>query len=268
MEAGLLANKPAEPTANQQIEEWKRRHPKRLQYAVKEPTILRDRKMYQRCLLPSYPDYAALNGALPPPPSDKYWEKQKDGSWLLKDKEVAQAEALTDEERVQLPEFIEHVVLRTDTAMGLRLKYKVTLPELRRHNNFFGDKISCCPVLKIPTANLPPGFKITTTHATKIQILRNKGKLQENEAKYYLELHEGDLDKAVEEAVADMRWEDNQTKDDTAAGKSSKDEKESKEREAKAKAAESKLKLSLNTLNPMVTAGADEAGALRQPLLQ
>lgn len=250
--------KPEAPSSQAAVEAWRRQHPKKTRYGVKEPTILRDRRCHERCLLPSVPDYAALSNPLPPPPSNKRWEKQADGSWVLRDV-VRPKEPVTVEEQAEpLPDFIEHVVLPTDTAMGICLKYRIKLDVLRRHNSFFGDKIQCCPVLQIPTSNLPTGFRQETTLATKLQILRNKARLAENEAKYYLDLHDGDLEKAVEEAMSDLKWEQEQDAalQQCKAGGAPAKEKERKEGPA-------------GKLNPMVASYASSSvDALQQPLLE
>ena len=255
-----LLTKPPPQSSQAHIDAWKCKHPKKQRYAVKEPTILRDRKMFHRCVLPSFPDYAALNQLLPPPPSNKMWEKQKDGSWLLKDKEVELA--MEEEEQPDvMPEFIEHTVLRSDTLMGLRLKYGVTVQQLRRHNSFFGDKFAVCPVLKIPSGNLPKGFKMVTTHATKIQILRNKASLTERQAVYYLDLHEEDLQKACEDAVADLQWEKDQTQElhKFAAGEPPK---------GNAKQGKPPKEPEQLSVNPMMANMAETTDSLQQPLLE
>lgn len=45
---------------------------------------------------------------------------------------------LVELENDDLPDFIEHTVLATDTMAGLRLRYKITPAELRKHNDFAG----------------------------------------------------------------------------------------------------------------------------------
>lgn len=46
----------------------------------------------------------------------------------------------------------QHVVMPDDTVMGLRLRYKISMPELRKHNDFFGERFEVCDVLRIPVA--------------------------------------------------------------------------------------------------------------------
>lgn len=47
-------------------------------------------------------------------------------------------------------DFILHTVLPTDTMAGLRLRYKVTAAELRKHNDFAGELFHVLDNLKIP----------------------------------------------------------------------------------------------------------------------
>ncbi len=53
-------------------------------------------------------------------------------------------------EEEPLPEFLEHTVLPTDTLAGLRLRYKITAAELRRHNEFAGEAFQMLPTIRIP----------------------------------------------------------------------------------------------------------------------
>ena len=57
--------KPEAPSSQAAVEAWRRQHPKKTRYGVKEPTILRDRRCHERCLLPSVPDYAAPSSPRP-----------------------------------------------------------------------------------------------------------------------------------------------------------------------------------------------------------
>lgn len=114
-----------------------------------------------------YVDYTQILKPLPAPPDGLTWVKrrveedvfvQEEGEqgeadvvraarfvWELVEKPVrpGQEEAAEEplvelEDDEQLPDFIEHTVLATDTMAGLRLRYKITPAELRKHNDFAG----------------------------------------------------------------------------------------------------------------------------------
>jgi len=46
----------------------------------------------------------------------------------------------------------QHTVLPTDTMAGLKIRYKVTAAELRKYNNFFGERFQLLTTLRIPVA--------------------------------------------------------------------------------------------------------------------
>lgn len=58
-------------------------------------------------------------------------------------------EPIADAEE-EIADFIEHTVLPTDTLAGIRLRYKVTVTELRKYNNFCGEQFQLCETLRIP----------------------------------------------------------------------------------------------------------------------
>jgi len=172
---------------------------------------------------PSYADYGKLKEALPQTPKGYTWVRQADGNWLLEplpsqtdapDQGLADAEEteqLQKQEGVELQvkqDFIEHIVLPSDTLIGICLRYKIKKEELRRHNGFVGDNFRLCSTLIIPNKG---GIAVKNiqkmTPEIKIQMFQNESKQGLEEAKYYLELASWNVQDALKEWRQDERWE-------------------------------------------------------------
>lgn len=106
-------------------------------------------------------------------------------------------------------EFIEHVVLPSDTLAGICLRYKVKPAILKRYNQFFGENIQTVKVIKVPAAHLHgtvfhPQMK---TKEVVLQTFRNKTDLGQIEARMYLEDHDWDQERALKAWEEDNAWE-------------------------------------------------------------
>ena len=126
----------------------------------------------------------------------------------------AEAEVATATATVVLPhakaDFVEHVVLPTDTFQGICLRYKITPTELRRANHFSGSNLLLAPsTLLIPlnhnAASIPPP-QLETPEFKIAKVLSTVAGLSRSEAKAYLELNDWDADEAIANARNDIRF--------------------------------------------------------------
>lgn len=164
-----------------------------------------------------YADYSHLSEPLPKPPPGIEWRHEKTtGTWVLEPvagatSAVAEAVPTVKPSTAELlPPFIEHVVLPHDTLQGVCLRYKISARVLRKHNSIFGDTLSSCEVLRIPTAHFRPGdlhMLQTDAPEVKVQVVVNRTKLPALEARLYLEDHDWDVEAAVKACVEDDQWE-------------------------------------------------------------
>ena len=139
------------------------------------------------------------SGAPSAPPKEEEDEEEK--------KESCQDDAET------LPEFFEHEVMPQDTLAGLRIRYKVSVRELRLHNDFFGDNFRLCKVLRIPAK---PGVTLKSHKKSEEDVRREKISsvvhalgpwFERSAAQFYLDMQEWNVEAAVADARADRDWE-------------------------------------------------------------
>ncbi|KAL3902953.1 MAG: hypothetical protein SGILL_010633, partial [Bacillariaceae sp.] len=110
-------------------------------------------------------------------------------------------------------DYVEHVVLPTDTLQGICIAYKVSATHLRRANHFTGTLHSAPKKLVIPMSKqaLRTGFirvQDTDTKEYKLHsFLAEFPDISETEAKAYLELADWELKDAVNSAKEDREWE-------------------------------------------------------------
>ena len=110
-------------------------------------------------------------------------------------------------------DYIEHVVLPTDTLQGICIAYKVSATHLRRANHFTGTLHSAPKKLVIPMSKqaLRTGFirvQDTDTKEYKLHsFLAEFPDVSETEAKAYLELADWELKDAVKSAKDDREWD-------------------------------------------------------------
>jgi len=110
-------------------------------------------------------------------------------------------------------EYVEHVVMPTDTIQGLCLAYKVSATKLRMVNRFSGNSLSLAPSkLRIPLnrASLKNGkirLQDENSKDFKIHELLSKfPSLKHFEAKSYLDNNENNLEMAICTARDDLEW--------------------------------------------------------------
>lgn len=111
-------------------------------------------------------------------------------------------------------DYAEHIVLPSDTLQGLCIKYKVTAAKIRQANNFTGTNLLLAPsTLLIP---LNREFVIDgrirqqdrNSKEFKRQAFLDKViGMSSKEADAYLDMADGDLEVAIQEALADREWE-------------------------------------------------------------
>ena len=115
-------------------------------------------------------------------------------------------------------DYLKHTVLHdVDTFQGLCIKYKINAIQLRQANGgFSGTNLRLAPpVLYIPLKGHPERLNIraqdTSSMSFKLQTLLSEfPRLRHPEAKAYLELADGDLEAARNEAQEDLAWEEQQ----------------------------------------------------------
>lgn len=158
------------------------------------------------CTTPTLDSYGK---PLPPPPAGMYWEKQADNSWKLLrsvQQHLPEADAVIHE----TTRVLEHTVMPTDTIQGICLRYRINVVQLRQWNNFSGNNIKPFKSLLIP---LEPGVTAAPQEVTPEVMLRqfmNHTNLETEEAKFYLEEHNWNLQDALSAYRSDEQWVDDQ----------------------------------------------------------
>mmetsp|Transcript_6409 Transcript_6409/g.7953 ORF Transcript_6409/g.7953 Transcript_6409/m.7953 type:complete len:199 (+) Transcript_6409:100-696(+) len=168
-------------------------------------------------------DYSCLNQPLPQLPKGQQWIKEG-REWRIVDVLGAAIPLKTDanvlvKERVpDNCDFVQHFVKPTDTLQGLCLKYGVTPVVLRQVNKFSGSNLNLAPqTLVIPLE------KSRVVTGKKEQELSSEGKINKfilafrnnkastlvsrKEAIAYLDMNDGNLELAIEDAKEDFGWE-------------------------------------------------------------
>jgi len=112
----------------------------------------------------------------------------------------------------KVPDFFVHIIEKGDTLVGLSLKYGVQVDVLARINflnksNF--HQISHIKQLKIPTngKTISPQVLRTPTKQEITNEFARKNKLNADEARYYLEDNNWDIEAATKELEKDEEWE-------------------------------------------------------------
>jgi len=118
-------------------------------------------------------------------------------------------------------DYIEHIVLPTDTLQGICIAYKVSASNLRRANHFTGHSLHSAPKkLLIPLSKqaLRTGFirvQDTDTKEYKLHYFQAEcPDISLTEAKAYLELSDWDMKDAIQSAREDKEWEREVADDD------------------------------------------------------
>jgi len=136
-------------------------------------------------------------------------EKEKEKGKEKKEKEK-------EEKEKENPFFI-HVVTKTDTLVGLALRYGVSVDEIKRANFLTsGQLIWHRKNLRIPTHGrvFQPQRIAVPTHREIASLFKNKTGCKDlAEAKYYLEDCEYDMETALKHFEEDKKWEnENETR--------------------------------------------------------
>jgi len=109
--------------------------------------------------------------------------------------------------------YYNHVIMETDTLPGLALRYSATVQELRAINKLVADNLHERIVLKVPVRGLPnlntdPKELEALFRKRLISRFHKKTKcVTEEEAVFYLENHQFDIDVAIQEYNKDISWE-------------------------------------------------------------
>lgn len=108
-------------------------------------------------------------------------------------------------------QYLEHLVLPSDTLAGICIRYKVTATQLRQANCFSGSNLSLAPQRLIIPTN---GFKVLSkqddsSHEYKIHaVMATLPQLNRTEAKAYLQMSDWEVERAIEGAKEDLVWEE------------------------------------------------------------
>lgn len=114
-------------------------------------------------------------------------------------------------------DYVEHIVLPSDTLQGVCLAYKISLTRLRQVNQFSGDNLTSAPrKLIIPLGtnsqkSIRSGFvKMQNQDSSEYKtyaLLAEIPSLKLSEAQEYLEVADWDLADAIKSAREDVDWD-------------------------------------------------------------
>jgi len=172
-----------------------------------------------------------IHQSLPPPPAGTEWrrdpstknwelvnEESKTEEWEVIGKGGGSSSRCSDSASPEVKslstagqtDYVEHVVLPTDTLQGICIAYRVTATRLRQINGFSGQTLAHGPTkLRIP---LPVGATSGSggeSKAFKTQTLARQIRIGSKEARAYLEMAEWNLEEAIDTAREDREWEEN-----------------------------------------------------------
>jgi hypothetical protein len=115
-----------------------------------------------------------------------------------------------NEETQQDENFIYHSVGKTDTLMGLSLRYRVPIATLKLVNNLPTENLAALKVVKVPKENARPravSLGVVETMDAKIRKFTRTEGCSESEARLYIEDAGGDVDLAVQQYRDDLEEE-------------------------------------------------------------
>jgi len=112
-------------------------------------------------------------------------------------------------------DYLEHVVLLTDTFQGICLAYRITSTKLRQANRFSGSSLLLAPkklLIPINKKAFRDGYiraqNIDSEHYKILSLQADLPHLTSSEAKAYLKLADWNLEDAIQSAKEDGKWEE------------------------------------------------------------
>lgn len=117
---------------------------------------------------------------------------------------------------------IHHVNHRSDSLLGLSLRYGVPVPQIRRDNQLsvFNDSIKAYGELRIRRLPNAPHLLVTSVLDPKVldlqKLMKSTG-LSKQESEYYMSMADHDFDAALAEYKEDLAWEKANKKKPVAA---------------------------------------------------
>jgi hypothetical protein len=145
--------------------------------------------------------------SLPPPPPYTYSLGQKSISQPPKYEDVTKNALINNNNN----NVIIHFVKKEDTLVGLSFKYGVEIKDIRKANLFFDDNIFARKFLKIPKyigPSLSEKPSVEDELKTFIKRFQLKSKCVDyDEAKYYMEQSDYDIESAIKLYRDDVLWE-------------------------------------------------------------
>ncbi|CAB9511130.1 expressed unknown protein [Seminavis robusta] len=124
-------------------------------------------------------------------------------------------------------DYVEHVILPTDTMQGICLAYKISASRLKRANHFSGETLAVAPkklVIPISKQAMRQGYlRVQDTDSKEYKLHALQAEFPQQclgvtEAKAYLELADWALPAAMQSAREDFGWEKTTTSQQLRAG--------------------------------------------------
>jgi len=124
---------------------------------------------------------------------------------------------------------VRHLVAKTDTLAGLSLRYGVKVDDIKQANNLTSQSIFAHKYLLVPNpARMPAPEELSNTVMPKdgkksiaVERFLVAAKCDRDEANYYLEDHDFDVQRALAAFRADLEWEKNAPKPQKVTTKNS-----------------------------------------------
>mmetsp|Transcript_597 Transcript_597/g.663 ORF Transcript_597/g.663 Transcript_597/m.663 type:complete len:219 (-) Transcript_597:168-824(-) len=188
-------------------------------------------------------DYSTLKNPLPNPPPGQTWVRDPETrEWFVVDINVIEGVESSGDDTKQvndvdnvskgrvhslqidnklkelLPDdcdYVSHQIEPSDTFQGICIKYGVSALTLRRLNKFSGSNLILAPaILTVPLKRHVGGSSTIVTKDTQISQFLNAFRCHEiskslgrKEAIAYLDMHDGNLEAAIQDAKEDFGWE-------------------------------------------------------------
>jgi hypothetical protein len=122
-------------------------------------------------------------------------------------------------------DYVEHVILPTDTFQGICLAYKISATRLRQVNHFSGSNLSNAPkklIIPLTKKALRSGFirvQDKESHEYKLHaLIAEVPGLKEKDARGYLEQADWVLEDAMQSAWEDSEWKEEDVKGQKTGG--------------------------------------------------
>jgi len=136
------------------------------------------------------------------------------GTGVPEDDEILIVEKEKEKEKIEPVDdtYVIHNVELTDTLVGISLYYQVKIEDIQKANNLKTQQIYHHKTLIIPNSNykakIPTGESEANIKLRREQSLMREVSCSREEAKYYLESCDYNLQEAIQEWKNDSEWEE------------------------------------------------------------